>query len=313
MLSRTPAISPRRWLEGFWPSAQIVGWWPGLKAFGGMTVLAHRTDLTDTIDRLGPLEVRFARNAAEVRQAQRLRYEVFYKRGGAVSDIATLLVRRDVDAFDAISDHLLVLDGAADVDHGRQAPSVVGTYRLLRQEVAARYGGFYSAGEFDVAALIERHPGLRFLELGRSCVLEHYRNRRTLELLWHGIGAYTVQHKPDVMIGCASLDGTDPARLALPLSFLHHHARAPEPWRAYALAHRHVDMNMMPKDAIDMKAALRELPPLIRAYLRVGAYIGDGAVIDHQFGTIDVLIVLRMDLVKKRYFTHFGLPGAPAG
>jgi putative hemolysin len=313
MLSRTPPISPRRLLEGFWPSAQIVGWWPGLKAFGGMTVLEHRTGLTDTIDRLGPLEVRFARNAAEVRQAQRLRYEVFYKSGGAVSDIATLLVRRDVDAFDAISDHLLVIDGAPTAEYGRNGPNVVGTYRLLRQEVAARYGGFYSAGEFDVAALIERHPGLRFLEVGRSCVLEHYRNRRTLELLWHGIGAYAVQHKPDVMIGCASLDGTDPVRLALPLSFLHHHARAPEPWRAHALAHRHVDMNMMPKHAIDTKAALTALPPLIRAYLRVGAYIGDGAVIDHQFGTIDVLIVLRMDMVKERYFTHFGLPGAPAG
>ncbi len=310
MGSPTPPISPPRLLEGFWPSARIVGLWPGVKAFGGMTVLAHRTDLIDTIDRLGPLEVRFARNAAEVREAQRIRYQVFYREGNARADIATMLVRRDVDAFDSICDHLLVIDNAAGGNGLARHPAVVGTYRLLRQEVAARHGGFYSIGEFDVGALIQRHLGLRFMELGRSCVLPPYRNKRTLELLWHGIGAYASQHQPDVMIGCASLDGTDPDRLALQLSFLHHHARAPEPWRAHALAHRHVEMNRMPKDAIDPRAALRELPPLIKAYLRVGAYIGEGAVIDHQFGTTDVLIVLRMAMVKQRYASHFGIAGA---
>lgn len=310
MQSRTSPISPRRLFEGFWPSARIVGLWPGLKAFGGMTVLSHRTDLAETIERLGPLEVRFARSAAEVREAQRLRYQVFYREGGARPDIATLAVRRDVDAFDSICDHLLVIDNAAADRLG--VPTVVGTYRLLRQEVAAQYGGFYSIGEFDIDALIRRHPGLRFMELGRSCVLAPYRNKRTIELLWHGIGAYASQHQPDVMIGCASLDGTDPDRLALPLSFLHHYASAPESWRAGALAQRRVEMNRMPKEAIDRRAALRALPPLLKAYLRLGAHIGDGAVIDHQFGTIDVLIVLRMALVKQRYVAHFGVTGMPA-
>ena len=310
MPSRTLPISPRRLLEGFWPSARIVGLWPGLKAFGGMTVVSQRTELTETIDRLGPLEVRFARSAAEVREAQRLRYQVFYREGGARPDVATLAVRRDVDAFDSVCDHLLVIDNAA--GQRSRAPAVVGTYRLLRQEVASRYGGFYSIGEFDIDNLVRRHPGLRFMELGRSCVLAPYRNKRTIELLWHGIGAYASQHQPDVMIGCASLDGTDPDRLAVPLSFLHHYARAPEPWRARALPHRHIEMNRMPKDAIDSRAALRALPPLLKAYLRVGAHIGDGAVIDHQFGTIDVLIVLRMALVKQRYASHFGVIGTPA-
>ena len=302
MLSRTPPGPRRRLLEGFWPSARIVGLWPGLKAFGGMTVLADRTQLTDSIDELGPLEVRFARNAAEVREAQRIRYQVFYREGGAWADIATLILRRDVDAFDSICDHLLVIDNGAP-----RGPAVVGTYRLLRQEVAAKRGGFYSINEFDIGALTERHPGLRFLELGRSCVLEPYRNKRTLELLWHGIGAYASQHAPDVMIGCASLEGTDPDRLALQLSFLHHFARAPEPWRTYALPDRYVEMNRMPADAIDKKAALRELPPLIKGYLRAGAYIGEGAVIDHQFGTTDVLIVLPMSAVKARYIQHFNI------
>ncbi len=182
---------------------------------------------------------------------------------------------------------------------------MVGTYRLLRQEVAERHGGFYTQSEFDVGALIARHPSLRFLELGRSCVLPPYRNKRTVELLWHGISNYVSQHRLDVLIGCASLEGTNPDKLASQLSFLHHFARAPEQWRASALPSRYVEMNRMPKEAIDAKAALRELPPLVKGYLRLGAYIGDGAVVDHQFGTTDVLIVLPMQNITARYRDRF--------
>jgi putative hemolysin len=136
-------------------------------------------------------------------------------------------------------------------------------------------------------------------------VLAPYRNKRTVELLWHGIHAYVLHNRTDVMIGCASLEGTDPHRLALPLSFLHHYARAPEPWRARALPARYVEMNRLSKEAIDPKEALRALPPLVKGYLRLGAYIGDGAVIDHEFGTTDVLIVLPFSDIKQKYLEHF--------
>ena len=258
------------------------------------------------LSRLGTLEVRLAQTAAEIRQAQKLRYRVFFREGGATAALASRIIRRDFDAFDAICDHLLVIDHAAEGTGLRGTPAVVGTYRLLRQDIAERHDGFYSAAEFDVGALIARHRDLRFLELGRSCVLAPYRNKRTLELLWHGIAAYSAQNRPDVMIGCASLEGTDPDQLALSLSFLHHHARAPEAWRTHALPHRTVEMNRMPKEAIDPKAALRGLPPLIKGYLRLGAHVGEGAVIDRQFGTTDVLIVLQMSAIKQRYYTHFG-------
>ena len=141
--------------------------------------------------------------------------------------------------------------------HQANRPAVVGTYRLLRQPLAEEYGGFYTAGEFDIGGLIARHDNLQFLELGRSCVLAPYRNKRTVELLWHGIWAYVAQNRLDVMIGCASLDGTEPKQLALPLSFLHHYARAPEAWRARALPERYVEMNRMSKETIDPKEALR--------------------------------------------------------
>jgi putative hemolysin len=257
--------------------------------------------------RIGTLEVRLAQTAAEVRQAQKVRYQVFYREGSAVPSPARLLARRDIDGYDAICDHLLVVDHAGVDRSAVNRLSVVGTYRLLRQPFAEEYGGFYTAGEFDIRTLIARHSSLQFLELGRSCVLSPYRNKRTVELLWHGIYAYILQHHCDVMFGCASIDGTDPKQLALPLSFLHHYAGAPEAWRAKALPERYVEMNRMSKEEIEPKAALHALPPLIKGYLRLGAYIGDGAVIDYEFGTTDVLIVLPVSAIKKRYLEHFDL------
>jgi L-ornithine Nalpha-acyltransferase len=277
---------------------------PVLKAYSGIPAAAGNARSSATLGRLGTLEVRLARTSAEIRRAQKLRYDVFYKEMSAIADTALYFARRDIDLFDAVCDHLLVIDHGARTPH--RAPAIVGTYRLLRQDIAERTGGFYSAGEFDVGALVARHRDSKFLELGRSCVQPPYRNRRTVELLWHGIWTYVLEHRIDVMIGCASLDGTDPDRLRLPLSFLHHHARAPEPWRTIALPHRYLELNRMPKAAVAPKLALPLLPPLIKGYLRLGAFVGDGAVIDHQFGTTDVLIVLPVSAIRTRYLTHFG-------
>jgi putative hemolysin len=290
------------------PAGNVPRLLPALQAYGGIQTLAARApQASQTLGRIGSLEVRLARNAAEVRQAQKLRYRVFYEEGSAAPSPARLLARRDVDSYDAICDHLLVVDHASRERGPLNRPAVVGTYRLLRQSLAEEYGGFYTAGEFDIGGLVDRHGRLQFLELGRSCVLPEFRNKRTVELLWHGIHAYVLQNRCDVMIGCASIEGTDPSRLALPLSFLHHYARAPESWRAQAQPDRYVEMNRLSKEAIDPKAALRALPPLLKGYLRLGAYIGDGAVVDHEFGTTDVLIVLPVSVIQKRYVEHFDL------
>ena len=280
---------------------------PALRAYSGFRVTDPEMRHPRSLGKLGALEVRLARTAAEIRRAQKLRYDVFYKEMSAIAATAAYFARRDVDLFDAVCDHLLVVDHAA--SRLRKASTIVGTYRLLRQDVAERQGGFYSAGEFDVGSLVARHRHLKFLELGRSCVLPPYRNKRTVELLWHGIWAYVLAHRVDVMIGCASLEGTDPDRLALPLSFLHHYARAPEPWRTAALPRRYLELNRMPKAAVAPRAALQLLPPLIKGYLRLGAFVGDGAVIDRQFGTTDVLIILPVSAINSRYVDHFG-PGA---
>jgi len=311
MATRATLQTPRSLFERFRPTPAghgVPGLISSLQAYGGLQAWAARAHRpSQSLGRMGSLEVRLAQTAAEVRQAQKLRYRVFYQEGSAIPNPGQLFARRDIDGYDAICDHLLVLDHAARDRSALNRPAVVGTYRLLRQPLAEEYGGFYTAGEFAIGSLIAHHSNLQFLELGRSCVLAPYRNKRTVELLWRGIHAYILQNHCDVMFGCASLDGTDPKRLALPLSFLHHYAPAPEPWRAQALPERYVEMNRMSKEVIDPKESLRALPPLIKGYLRLGAYIGDGAVIDHEFGTTDVLIVLPVSAVKRRYLEHFDM------
>ncbi len=283
-------------------SKSVAKFVPGLRR-----IVRDHGSLDPVLGRIGSLEVRLATTAKEIRRAQKLRFKVFYEEMSAAPHGTALLSRRDVDDFDAICDHLLVLDHDVKAKPFRAPkPKVVGTYRLLRQEVADRHRGFYTTGEYDISALLKAHPSLRFLELGRSCVLKPYRNKRTVELLWHGIWTYVLHHRIDVMIGCASLEGTDPDKLALPLSFLHHYAAAPAEWQARAVPGRFTAMDRLPKEAVNPKAALHELPPLIKGYLRLGATFGTGAVIDRQFGTTDVLVILPVSAISPRYIDHFG-------
>ena len=262
--------------------------------------------------RIGNLQVQLARSRNDVRRAQRLRYEVFYEEMSAVPNFVAQMRRRDEDDYDAICDHLLVVDTALAANGlpwrpGRQ-PAVVGTYRVLRQEIAARRLGFYTQREYDIAPLLANRPRHRFMELGRSCVLKPYRNKRSVELLWHGLWTYVREHKVDVMLGCASFEGTDTVAHAAELSFLHHHALAPLEWRCRAHDRHYVAMDLLPKERVDARAAWKALPPLIKGYLRLGASVGDGAVIDRQFGTTDVLIILPVEKIDPRYFGHFGAP-----
>ncbi|SHI32285.1 Putative hemolysin [Roseomonas rosea] len=249
--------------------------------------------------RSGSLGVRIAESAAEVDAAQALRWRVFYEEMGAHPDAATAAARRDADAYDPVADHLLVLDH----DRGEGAKAVVGTYRLIRRPAADRVGGFYSASEYDLTPLLRLDGGL--LELGRSCVDEGYRTRGTLQLLWQGIAAYVFQHRIAVMFGCASLPGTDPELLAEPLTYLYTSHLAPPELRPRALPDLYVPMNRMDPAAMDAKRVLADLPPLVKGYLRLGGYVGDGAVVDRQFNTTDVCVVVKTDQVTAKYYKHY--------
>jgi len=266
--------------------------------------------MTDIGAERGMLILRQGQTADEIAACQRLRYRVFYEEMNARADESTSALKMDCDHFDMICDHLLVVhrgqsqhDGAILLSDGE----LIGTYRLLRQDIAEAHGGFYTQSEFDIAPLISRHSSLRFLELGRSCVLKPFRTKPVVELLWQGIWNYVRAHRMNVMLGCASLEGTDPDAHALALSFLAE-ATAPPEWNVRALPGRFVNMRRMPPDKIDKRRALNALPPLIKGYLRLGCYIGEGAVLDLQFNTIDVLIILPVAAINSRYFTHFGAP-----
>ena len=256
------------------------------------------------LGRLGNLEVRLARSGEEVKRAQRLRYRVFYEEMSAIANVRALVSGRDRDPFDKFCDHMLVLDHGKETGFGR--PEIVATYRLLRQEVAARYRGFYSSKEYELDRLIARHRDRSFLELGRSCVLKPYRTKRTVELLWHGNWKYIRQHGIDVMVGCASLEGTDPERLAPLLAFLRQTAPAPDVWRVPAVPGRGIPIDQLKAKPASEVAALRGLPPLIKGYLRLGAYVCEDAVIDYQFGTTDIFMVLPSERISTRYINFYG-------
>ena len=255
------------------------------------------------LGRIGTLETRLAVGREEIAAAQAIRYRVFVEEMGARLPPEAMRTGRDADAYDDICDHLIVLDRSLEGDAPDQ---IVATYRLLRQEVAERHSGFYSASEFDIAPMLARHPGKRFMELGRSCVLAPYRTKRTVELLWQGNWAYALKHRLDVMFGCGSFPGAFPEFHALALSFLHHNVMAGGDWAVRAMPNRYRNMDLMPPEGVNPKRALTAMPPLIKGYLRLGAMVGEGAVVDQAFGTTDVLIVLPVESISSRYLNYYG-------
>ena len=249
--------------------------------------------------RAGNLGVRLAATPGEVDAAQGLRYRVFYEEMGASPGPDAAASLRDRDEFDDVADHLLVIDYAI----GPGAEGVVGTYRMVQREAAALVGRFYSADEYDISA-ITGFPGT-VLELGRSCVDARYRGRSVIQLLWRGLAAYVAAHGIELMFGCASLSGTDPDALSAELTYLYFHHLAPPGLRPRALPDRYVDMRRMDLPSLDVRRVSQSLPPLIKGYLRAGAFVGDGAVVDAQFNTIDVAIVVKTELITERYTKHY--------
>lgn len=249
--------------------------------------------------RSGNLGVRLAKNDAERDAARALRYRVFYEEMGAKPSEEAVRTLRDYDDFDEIADYLLVIDH----DQKSVMDKVVGTYRLLPQEKADLAGTFYSAGEYDLSALKE-YPG-RLLEVGRSCIDARYRGRAAMQLLWEGIALYIFIHRIDILFGCASLPGTNLEDHKESLTYLYHTHLAPPALRVTAVPERRVEMMHSDPHKLNHRRALVNLPPLIKGYLRLGGYVGDGAVVDEQFNTTDVAIIVKTELLADKYYRHY--------
>jgi len=250
----------------------------------------------------GNLAVRIAKTEAEIVAAQKLRYRIFFEEMKGIPTPEMKQQQRDFDQFDANCDHLIIVDNDLP-DHSNQ---VVGTYRLMRRNNLGNLEHFYTEGEFDISA-IKKEEG-EILELGRSCVDANYRNRSLMNLLWKGIGTYVSQYDIKLMFGCGSFAGIDIEEHRLALSYLYHYHLAPDAIRAVALKDQYVEMNQMAKESINEKEAFNAVPALIKGYLRLGGYVGLGAVVDKDFNTTDVGIIVQSDLVTEKYAQRYAKP-----
>ena len=256
---------------------------------------SHSTSLFD---------VSLASNEEDIAAAQDLRYRVFYEEMSAEPTPEAARCRREVDAYDHQAEHILIRER----EHG----TLIACYRLMRRTRLPAGARFYSESEFDLSNLLAHPLAANSLELSRACVAKNFRTLRVPTLLLRAIGYYMKHYEIRLLFGCGSLPGTDVAALAIPLSWVWHYHLAPEPLRAKALEHLYEPMNRINKDDLTPNTALHIMPPLIKGYLRMGCFVGDGAVVDHRFKTTDILLVLPIndDLIDHRYYRRYVLKDA---
>ncbi|VDC30064.1 GNAT family N-acetyltransferase [Pseudogemmobacter humi] len=246
--------------------------------------------------------LRLAADAQDLLGAQRLRYRVFVEELGASGGMIDHDQRLERDAFDEIFDHLVLVDNRIAPETGDH---IAGAYRLLPSERLGPGGRFYSEDEYDLAPL--RASGRKLLELGRTCVHPDHRGGAAMFLLWNGLAEYVLERGIEIMFGPASFHGTDPVALAEPLSWLHHHHLAPPEIRVRALEPGRAAMDLITKDRLDRARAMAAMPALIKAYLRLGGFVGDGAFIDRPFNTTDVCLLMdtgRMSARHRDFYTR---------
>ena len=237
-------------------------------------------------DAQGRLTFSLARSVAEVTEAQRIRYKVFAEEMGAKLPSAALGL--DIDRFDEFCDHLLVRD------HGNS--KVVGTYRILPPERAVAAGGYYSETEFDISRLQNLRD--RMVEVGRSCVHPDYRDGATITQLWSGLADYIGKHNHEYLIGCASISMADGGHYAASVyNKVHKLHAAPSEYTVFPHCR-------LPLESLhgDLEVTI---PPLIKGYLRLGAYIAGEPAWDPEFNCADLFILMPVSRMNARYAKHF--------
>lgn len=245
-------------------------------------------------------ELRLAADDRDLRAAQRLRYEVFVGEMGSDGPLVDHANRLERDDFDGLCDHLLLIDRSR---NPALLEDVVGVYRLLPGGRLPQGQHFYSEQEYDLGPLLG--CGRKLLELGRSCVHPEYRGGPAMMLMWNKLAEYVLDRGIELMFGTASFPGTDPAAIAEPLAYLHRNHLAPEGLRPVARAPHRLEMDRLPAEAVDRRRAMQATPALIKAYLRLGGCVGDGAWIDHEFNTIDVLLVMDTTQMSSRHRDYY--------
>lgn len=241
-------------------------------------------------------ETRLATDETDLLAAQRLRYRVFVEELGGDGALVDHADRLERDEFDPVVDHLVLVDNR----RSRQAlDHVVGVYRLLPGDRAERFGRFYCDSEYDLTAL--RAAGRSLLELGRSCVDPAFRGGSGMFLMWNALAEYVLSREIEILFGVASFHGTDAQALAQPLSWLHHHHLAPATLRPRARPEGFQAMDLIPEAELDRRAAMTGMPALIKAYLRLGGLVGEGAYLDRPFNTTDVFLMVDTKAMSEKH------------
>ncbi|MGI3184024.1 GNAT family N-acetyltransferase [Nioella aestuarii] len=239
-------------------------------------------------------ELRLAQTAEDLRLAQSLRYDVFVRELGSDGDMVDHADGLEIDRFDPFFDHLMLMD------RSREDNPCVGVYRLMREDQAAEAGQFYCDDEYDLTVL--KAGPLKLLELGRSCVHADYRGGTAMLHLWNGLAEYVENHGIDLIFGVASFHGTDASAFAAPLSLLHHRYLAPQEIRVRARDEGFQRMDLIDEAELDRVAAARAMPSLIKGYLKMGGFVGEGAFIDRPFNTTDICLLLDVKRVSQKQF-----------
>ena len=244
------------------------------------------------------LKLKIADCEVEIVAAQRLRYRVFVQEMGAETSLQNHNLSQECDAFDPFFDHLILKDKTKN-----ERDNVIGVYRLLRGDVAQKGIGFYSASEFDLSNLLSSNR--RVMELGRSCIDPKHRGGIALYMMWNGLAKYVQDFDIGVLFGAASFLGNDAEPIKHALSYLHYNHLAPNDLRVSARTEMCLDMDLLPQEQVDKLTALRQMPPLIKAYLRLGGFVGQGAFVDEKFNTIDVSLLMDTQRMSSKYKTKY--------
>lgn len=245
-------------------------------------------------------EARLAVSPADINSALRLRYRVFVAELGADGPGVDHTAMTEQDEFDAVFDHLVLIDRTADPALGDH---VVGVYRLLPCDRMGQIGRFYSESEFDLSPL--KASGRKLLELGRSCIHTDHRGGTGLFHLWNALARYVIEREIEILFGAASFSGTDPAALVGPLSMLYHGHLAPPALRVRALGAAMDHVALLPAAQVNRRSALAATPALIKAYLRLGGFVGEGVFVDHGFNTTDVCLVMDTHQMSQKHRSFY--------
>ena len=249
---------------------------------------------------LGDFVIKLANNKYELKKAQALRYSVFYKEKKAKSNFPKKMMKLDYDKIDKFADHLIVIDKKRKSIKNK----IVGTYRLIRGDVALSFGGFYTSSEFDLTNILNSYKHKQILELGRSCVHKDYRNGTTMKLLWKAIAEYIKLYDIKVLLGCASFPGTDVQEFSKELSYLRSNFSLPEEISVNSLFDNNYPDCINNINESDIRT-FAKLPPLIKGYLRVGGRVSESFFVDYDFNTIDLCIVVQTVNIDEKYKNKF--------